>query len=251
MSSISCSARSHLRRALLDVGPVELLDVRLLEHGGHRLDRLELGLERLEVLVLVEHAGAHGGLVRVVREDVPAAEHDVVELGERDVVLDRRRVVVGALADAGCDPIWVSEPIGLPMPLRIACTPAMNVVATAPIPGSRMPSLPLAGLTSTPFFRAMCSDSRWGRGEIAPPDRRGQAEANGQCWQPWVVKVQQRPVVSRLGSPRSLKPQLSTAARAVAGVDADQGNPQCDLRSSLGIELTCEPPRAAPPDRSS
>src|SRR5688572_17562778 len=31
----------------------------------------------------------------------------------------------------------------------------MNVVATAPIPGSRMPSLPSAGLTPTPFLRAM------------------------------------------------------------------------------------------------
>src|SRR4051812_15189654 len=55
-------------------------------------------------------------------------------------------------------PSWVSEPIGLPMPLRIASTPAMNVVATAPIPGMRMPSLPLAGLTSTPFLRAIDAD---------------------------------------------------------------------------------------------
>jgi hypothetical protein len=88
----------HLRRALLDVGPVEVLDVGLLEHGRHRLDRLELGLERIEVLG-VEHAGADRGLVGVVREDVPAAEHDIVERRQRDVVLDRRRVVVGALAD--------------------------------------------------------------------------------------------------------------------------------------------------------
>src|SRR5688572_11490398 len=31
----------------------------------------------------------------------------------------------------------------------------MNVVATAPIPGSKMPSLPSAGFTPTPFFNAM------------------------------------------------------------------------------------------------
>jgi len=31
------------------------------------------------------------------------------------------------------------------MPLRTASTPATNVVATAPIPGIMMPSLPLAG----------------------------------------------------------------------------------------------------------
>ena len=30
----------------------------------------------------------------------------------------------------------------------MASTPAMNVVATAPIPGVRMPSLPVAGLIS-------------------------------------------------------------------------------------------------------
>src|SRR5690349_7716450 len=31
----------------------------------------------------------------------------------------------------------------------------MKVVATAPMPGSRIPSLPAAGFTSTPFFRAI------------------------------------------------------------------------------------------------
>ena len=49
-------------------------------------------------------------------------------------------------------PIWVSEPIGLACPRRIASTPAMNVVATAPMPGSRTPSLPLAGRISVPFL---------------------------------------------------------------------------------------------------
>jgi len=97
----------HLRRALLHVGPGEVLDVGLLEHRRHRLDRLELGLDRDQVLVLVEHAGADRGLVRVVGEDVPAAEHDVVELRERDVLLDRRRVVVGALAEP--DPAELGE----------------------------------------------------------------------------------------------------------------------------------------------
>ena len=41
--------------------------------------------------------------------------------------------------------ICVSEPIGLECPRRMLSTPAMNVVATAPSPGVRMPSLPLAG----------------------------------------------------------------------------------------------------------
>src|SRR5580704_15817530 len=46
-------------------------------------------------------------------------------------------------------PICVSEPIGFERPFRIDSTPAMNVVATAPIPGQRMPSLPEAGRMST------------------------------------------------------------------------------------------------------
>src|SRR5712691_1192347 len=42
-------------------------------------------------------------------------------------------------------PIWVRLPIGRESPWRIASTPAMKVVATAPMPGSRMPSFPSAG----------------------------------------------------------------------------------------------------------
>src|SRR6478752_10177237 len=41
-------------------------------------------------------------------------------------------------------PICVSEPIGLAIPLRMASTPATNVVATAPIPTIITPSLPRA-----------------------------------------------------------------------------------------------------------
>src|SRR5580700_905823 len=45
-------------------------------------------------------------------------------------------------------PIWVRDPIGLEIPLRTASTPATNVVATAPIPGTMIPSLPLAGASA-------------------------------------------------------------------------------------------------------
>ena len=43
--------------------------------------------------------------------------------------------------------IWVSDPMGLPSPALTASTPAMNVVATAPMPGKRTASLPSAGAT--------------------------------------------------------------------------------------------------------
>src|SRR5688572_8986658 len=49
-------------------------------------------------------------------------------------------------------PIWVSEPIGSASFLRMARTPAMKVVATAPMPGRSTPSLPDARFTSTPFL---------------------------------------------------------------------------------------------------
>ena len=84
---------------VLDVVAVQVLHVRLLEHRGHGLDGPQLVAQLLEHVV-VEHAGAAGGDVGVVLEHVPAAEDEVVELGERHVVVDQRHVVVGAGADA-------------------------------------------------------------------------------------------------------------------------------------------------------
>src|SRR5438552_14829903 len=47
-------------------------------------------------------------------------------------------------------PIWVRLPMGRERPLRMASTPAMNVVATAPMPGSSTPSFPSAGAIGRP-----------------------------------------------------------------------------------------------------
>src|SRR3954467_10982859 len=60
-------------------------------------------------------------------------------LGDRPSVRFPRRTV----------PICVSDPIGFAMPLRMASTPAIVVVLTAPKPTSSTPSLPLAGAIST------------------------------------------------------------------------------------------------------
>ena len=49
-------------------------------------------------------------------------------------------------------PICVSEPIGLARPRRMAYTPAIVVVLTAPIPTSRMPSFPVASAIFGGFF---------------------------------------------------------------------------------------------------
>ena len=65
----------------------------------------------------------------------PASGMNSFTFGERPSVRFPNRIV----------PIWVSDPIGLANPLRIASTPATNVVATAPMPGIMMPSFPFAG----------------------------------------------------------------------------------------------------------
>src|ERR1700734_3979231 len=51
-------------------------------------------------------------------------------------------------------PIWEMEPMGFAKPRRTASTPAMRVVATAPIPGIMMPSFPVAGLMLAAEFVA-------------------------------------------------------------------------------------------------
>src|SRR5579859_6753465 len=73
----------HLVLALLDVGPVDHLDVVVIEDGFLRLDGLEQRLYLVEQVAL-EHPGFAGGGVHVVFENVPASEYQVIEPGERD-----------------------------------------------------------------------------------------------------------------------------------------------------------------------
>ena len=42
-------------------------------------------------------------------------------------------------------PICVNDPTGFDFPLRTSSTPAINVVLTAPMPGSSTPNFPFAG----------------------------------------------------------------------------------------------------------
>jgi hypothetical protein len=44
-------------------------------------------------------------------------------------------------------PICVSDPMGFASPRRMASTPAIIVVATAPMPTTMIPNLPFAGST--------------------------------------------------------------------------------------------------------
>jgi hypothetical protein len=84
----------------LDVLPLEPLHVMLVEHGRHRGDGLEEVLDRLDIFMLIEHAAVEAALVEIVRHRVPGAEDDILELRERDEILDQRLAIFSALAQA-------------------------------------------------------------------------------------------------------------------------------------------------------
>ena len=100
--------------ALLDVWAVEALDVTLIEHRRHRLDRLELIPDLLQ-LPRVEHTGRPRRGVAVFFEDVPAAEDNVVQIRQRNELVDLRRAPSLRLPRRMV-PIWVREPIGRASP---------------------------------------------------------------------------------------------------------------------------------------
>src|SRR5712692_8736549 len=93
--------------------------------------------------------------------------------GERPSVRLPRRIV----------PICVSEPTGCDLPLRTSSTPAMNVVLTAPMPGSRTPSFPLAGAIlegfSMPLLFIERSKEKMNLG-LETPQRKRAAHSNKQ-----------------------------------------------------------------------
>src|SRR6267378_5231581 len=86
--------------AAFDVRPLQALHIVLVEHGRHRLDVLEEILDRLEVLMPVEDAGFHRGGEGVIGNRIPRHEHEIHQVRERHEVLDLRRALLGALAEA-------------------------------------------------------------------------------------------------------------------------------------------------------
>src|SRR5271157_320320 len=146
MSSRSCSARSILFLPFLTLGPSSFLTQRLSKTAsrGLILDRKGLTWSSSETsstpaLRAAEYMSSSKMSQPVkTRSLSPAKGTKSLILGERPSVRLPRRIV----------PIWVSDPIGLEIPSRTASTPATNVVATAPMPGIMIPSLPFAGLIS-------------------------------------------------------------------------------------------------------
>src|SRR6266849_9138541 len=76
-------------------------------------------------------------------------------------------------------PICVSEPTGCDLPLRTSSTPAINVVLTAPMPGSSTPSFPVAGAILEGFSMPLLlsNDSNTIDGKNALETRIAAAEA--------------------------------------------------------------------------
>src|SRR5437867_4299959 len=89
----------------------------------------------------------------------PARGTNLLILGDRPSVRLPRRMV----------PICVRDPMGSAIFCRTASTPAMNVVATAPMPGIITPSLPLAGEILLAVFSAVFSGEDVGAIEVGNP----------------------------------------------------------------------------------
>src|SRR5215469_2138583 len=89
----------HLALALLDIGPVDVFDVVVVEDG---FARHYLGEEWLDLFeqIAVKDTCLGGGVEHVVFEDVPAGEDQIVETSEWDEFFDFGRATLGALAEA-------------------------------------------------------------------------------------------------------------------------------------------------------
>ncbi len=122
---------------LLFVGSLDPGDVAGIKDRREGPYFLELITHGVQVLFF-EDPGEGGGVVGAVGEGIPAAEDEVIYSGQGDEVLYLRDLV----------PIWVKEPTGPARLFFTSSTPAMKVVATAPIPGIKTPILPAGSLIS-------------------------------------------------------------------------------------------------------
>ena len=87
-----------LARARLDVGTIQPLDVPLVEDRRHRADGLQFAANLVELHGL-EHAGRSSRRVAVLLEDVPSAEDEIAEVGERHEIANQGRPRLRALAE--------------------------------------------------------------------------------------------------------------------------------------------------------
>ena len=68
------------------------------ENGGHGFDLLELVFD-FEQVIFGQYFGVGRRFVCVVFEEIPTAEHQVVQACQRNEILDHRRTGIGAFAE--------------------------------------------------------------------------------------------------------------------------------------------------------
>ena len=181
----------HLRLGLLDVRPVDPPDVLRIEHRLHRPDGGKRLLQLIQ-LSLFQHPGLGRGFVSRIFVNVPAAEHQIVQSGQRHKILDLRRPVVGALAQANGGKLRERTHRRGHSALH-ASTPAINVVVTAPIPGINTPSFPFAGAIWTLSWAAKFIDSlRFARRDLHSPYPKSGARAVAQNHTPCRARCEEQ-----------------------------------------------------------
>ena len=97
MSSRICSARSSLFLPFLTCVPARFLTYSRSKRRLHRANALQK-LFHLSQMLVLQHAAFLRRLVRVIGEDIPAAENQIAGLGQRHEFVDLRRAILGALA---------------------------------------------------------------------------------------------------------------------------------------------------------
>ena len=79
------------------VSHFEVMAESVIEDGVHRFDGFEFFADGVEVFIF-ENAGAFANFVSVFAVDIPGAEDDVFEVGQRHEIFDQWIAVFGALA---------------------------------------------------------------------------------------------------------------------------------------------------------
>ena len=95
--------RGRACSALLHVRSVEPLDVPPIEHRRPRPDLLQL-VTNLRQQRRLEHARGARRRVAILLEDVPSAEHEIIQRGKRHHLADFGRAALGPLAEADRSP---------------------------------------------------------------------------------------------------------------------------------------------------
>src|SRR3954468_126111 len=127
-------------------------------------------------------------------------------------------------------PNCVSDPTGCDLPVRTSSTPAINVVLTAPIPGSSTPNFPFAGAIFPGFSIPL----------LHPPERLPDVR-RPYIWRADDPKVPARPGCFSLlaGHTNASQPQKQTTNDARSSSHLQRAN--CHVHSTLSHLIRSNP----------